>query len=665
MDVQSLAESIPNFDFGIYSGNAHLAARGLGQDSVNPGAEGRVAYYDDGVYVSRPADVLGTFFDVDRVEALRGPQGTLYGRNATGGSINLITNDPTPTLEGYYLQTVGNFSQLTEEGAVSGPLADRVEGRFAFQVNDHKGYGTNVTTGNEIDNAHTYSLRGKLRLQVTDRFDVMLTADYHGENDANYGFHYMGAGNPTATPTGVTLGALSLLNSYDIAQAQNPTNNRSIWGVSAVATVHLSEDTILRSITGYRYSNYRDFSDATGQGVGPDALLPFNQQEVSNSKSEEVQLSQTKENFNWIAGLYYFQENINSFSQAPVLAGIFGGPVSTLLEGYYAGGSLSTNAGAGYGQFTYDITPKFSATVGLRYGAEHKTVMDGEQFDLARVCSPSNPLNFLVTQSASISEDSLTPKFGLNYQVVPNVLTYFSASKGYKSGGFDNGAEAPPYGAETVWAYEVGLKGQWFDKRLQTNLAAFYYDASDLQVSVIQNTTVLTKNAAQATAKGAEAEIIAVLAPGLRTDLSIGYLDSRYVSFTTADPQRPYLGPLNLAGNHLPQAPTATVNYGLQRTWEMGQSGAITLRGDGYYVSKIYFTPFNVDVNSMGGHFKGNAFVNYRSESGHWSAQLYGRNLTDRKIIAYSTPTSAFDGYPVVGYLEPPRTYGIQVGFHF
>jgi len=662
VDVEGLAESIPNFDFGVYSGNAHLAVRGLGFDSVNPGAESRIAFYEDGVYISRPADVLGTFFDVSRVEVLRGPQGTLYGRNATGGSINLISNDPTPTFSGYYDQTVGNFGQTIEEGAISGPIVDQIQGRFAFQVDNHGGYGTNILTGHEIDNAHTYSFRGKLFWQVNDQFDLRLSADFHHENDANYGFHYMGPGNPTITPTGVLLGAPSLADSYDISQAENPTNRRNIWGASAVATWKLSDATTLKSITGYRYSKYNDFSDATGEG---DDLLPFDQVEQSNSESEEIQLVQNKDTYHWIGGLYYFHEYINSFSLAPISAGLFGGPISTLLEGYFAGGNLRTTAGAVFGEFTYNFNSQLSATAGLRYGWEEKTVIDGLQFDLSRVYSPTNPLDLIATQNATITQNAVTPKFVLNYEAAPDVLSYLSVSKGYKSGSFDNGAVAPPYGAETVWAYELGLKGEWFDRRLQTNLAAFYYDATNLQVSVIVNTAVLTKNAAEATAKGFEAEITGILAPGLKVDLGAGYLDSRYKSFTTADPQRPELGVLDLAGNHLPQAPTATGELGLQQTWDAAAHGSITLRGEGYYVSKIYFTPFNVNVNSMGGHFKGNAFLNYLSADGHWTAQLYGRNLTDRKIIAYSTPTSAFDGFPVVGYFESPRTYGVQLGYHF
>ncbi len=661
VDIQALAESIPNFDFGVYSGNAHLAMRGLGLDSVNPGAEGRVAFYADGVYVSRPADVLGTFFDVSRVEALRGPQGTLYGRNATGGSINLITNDPTPTFSGYYDQTVGNFSQTIEEGAISGPIADRVQGRFAFQVNDHSGYGHNLVTGSEIDNARTFSFRAKLNIRITDSVDLHLSADYHKEDDANYGFHYMGPGNPNITPAGVLLGAPSIANSYDIGTAEDPRNNRNIWGVGAVTSWQINDSTSLKSITGYRYSKYNDFSDATGQGLN---LLPFDQVEQSNAYSEELQLAQTKEKYNWLAGLYFFHEYIDSFSQAPLLAALFGGPIDEQFQGYYAGGNLRTTAAAAFGEFNYYFTEGLSATIGLRYGWEKKSVIDGLQFDVTRDYSPTNPLDLAATQNESITQNAVTPKFGLNYQIASDELVYLTISKGYKSGGFDNGAVAPPYGAETVWAYEVGLKGQWFERRLQSNLAAFFYDATNLQVSVIQDTTVFTKNAAEATAKGVEEEITAILAPGLKADASVGYLISRYKSFTTADPQRPELGPLDLAGRYLPQAPTTNLQAGLQQTWGT-RIGDITLRGEGFYVSKIYFTPFNVGVNSMGGHFKGNAFLNYLSTDGRWSAQLYGRNLTDKKIIAYSTPTSAFDGFPVVGYLEPPRTYGLQVGIHF
>jgi len=662
LTVESLAESVPNFDFGIYSGNAHLALRGLGFDSINPGAEARVAYHEDGVYLSRPADVLGTYFDVDRVEVLRGPQGTLYGRNSTGGSINVITNDPTRIFKSYYRQTSGNYSQFIEEGAVSGPITNVISGRLAFQVDDRDGYGRNLVTGHRIDDAKSRSIRGKLKFQFTDSLDLLLTADYHHEDDASYGFHYMGPGNPNVVPPGITLGVPIAQDSYDIAQAYDPINKREIWGVAAVADWKLSDSLSLRSITGYRYSKYQAFSDATGMGR---ALLPFNQIEKSDSTSEELQLIQDAQRYHWIVGLYYFHENINSFSQAPINAALFGGSLDTLFEGYWAGGNLSTAASAIFGQFTYDLTPSFSSTLGLRYGHERKTVNDGLQFDLARVYSPSNPLNVIVTQQDSISENAFTPKVAFEYHTSKDAMTYLSVSKGYKSGGFDNGAVAPPYGPENVIAYELGVKSQWLEHRLQLNAAAFYYDAKDLQVSVIVNTAVLTKNAARARAKGVELELDAIPAAGWKADLALGYLDATYKEFTTADPQRPELGVQNLAGNKLPQAPEWTVQAGLQHTWDFRSSGVLTARIEDYYVSDTFFTPFNVAVNERPVNNRANAFITYSSVDERWSAQLYGRNLANKKVTAYNTPTSGFSGYPVVGYLEPPRTFGVIVGFKF
>lgn len=662
LTMQSLAQSVPNFDFGLYSGNAHIAIRGMGFDSINPGAEARVAYHTDGVYVSRPAVVLGTFFDINRVEVLRGPQGTLYGRNSTGGSVNVITNDPTDSLEGYYRQTIGNYSQFIEEGAIGGPIGETVSGRLAFQVNNRDGYGENRVTGNDIDNVKSWSARGKLKLQMSDDFDILLSGDYHEEDDQNYGFHYMGPGNPNVVPPGVTLGVPIAESSRDIAQTFDPINDRTIWGAGLVATWNIGDALTIRSITGYRDSKYRAFSDATGMGG---TLLPFNQIEESQSFSEEVQLAKETDKYNWIVGLYYFDEDIKSFSEAPVNAALFGGDSDFLFQGYWAGGKLSTKAYAAFGQLTYNFTDAWSATLGLRYGDEEKTINDGIQFDLAREYSPSNDLALLATQKDSISNDSFTPKIGLEYRVSPEVMTYVSVSDGYKSGSFDNGAVAPPYEPEEVLAYEVGLKGEWFDRRLQANMAAFYYDASDLQVSVIVNTAVLTKNAAKAEAKGFEFELNAIPAPGWKIDFALGYLDSTYTEFVTADPQRPELGEQDLSGNYLPQAPEWTIHLGLQDEISLAHGGSLTLRVEGNHTSNMYFTPFNVAVNEREANTKANAFVTYRSADEHWSVQAYGRNLTDEKVIAYNTPTSGFSGYPVVGYFEPPRTYGLVFGYNF
>lgn len=662
LSVESLAESVPNFDFGVYSGNAHLAIRGLGFDSINPGAEARVAYHEDGVYLARPADILGTFFDVDRIEVLRGPQGTLYGRNSTGGSVNVITNDPTSSFDGYYRQSIGNYSTFIEEGAVSGPLTSGVTGRLAFQVVNHSGYGENLETGNEIDNAKSWSVRGKLKFQLADNFSLLLTADYHREDDSNFGFHYMGPGNPNVVPPGVTLGVPIAQNSYDIAQAYDPINKRDIWGVSAVADWKLNDTMSLRSISAYRYSNYQAFSDATGMG---DALLPFNQVEKSDSASEELQLTQDAKSYHWIMGLYYFHEYVNSFSQAPVNAALFGGSLDTLLQGYWAGGTLSTTASAIFGQGTYDFTSNFSVTLGVRYGYERKGINDGLQFDVARIYSPTNPLDLIATQQDSITENSFTPKIIFEYHPADQLMTYLSVSKGYKSGGFDNGAVAPPYGPENVIAYELGLKGQWFDRRLQMNADVFYYDARDLQVSVIVNTAVMTENAARAHAKGAELELDALPAKGWKADLAVGYLDSTYAEFMTADPQRPDLGVQNLSGNKLPQAPEWTVQAGLQYAASFGDRGTLTTRAEDYYVSTTYFTPFDSPVNERPSNNRVNGFITWASPDERWTAQLYGKNLANKKVIAYNTPTSAFSGYPVVGYFQPPRTFGVTVGYHF
>jgi iron complex outermembrane receptor protein len=675
-NIQDLTASVPNFNFGTYAGTARIAIRGVGFDSINTGAEARVANYVDGVYYSRPATAAGSFFDVAQVEVLRGPQGTLYGRNATGGALNTTTADPTSALSGYYDQTFGNYGLFTEEGAISGPFTNTIDARLAFQINNRDGYGKNLLTGADVDNAKTQSVRAKIKDQVTDDFSLLASFDYHHENDRDFTGHYGGQAYPSLYPVDFTtllpvalpgLGAPAPSNIRDVATQYGPYNHRDFYGAQLTGN-YTFDEMALKSISAYRVSNYNDYFPLT-PGAGGNLDIT----EDADQLSEELQLSKKAEQYHWIAGIFAFREVVHGQVNIPLgyemLDASFGAPIAAPSPngydaGYWAGGTETTKTAAGYGQLSYDLTSKLEVTVGLREAWESKHVVDGNQFNFTQAYLQPNPLPGAITQNATSNYYSTTPKFSASYQFEPDLMAYFTVAKGYKSGGYDLGSASPAYSPETLWDYETGMKGEFFEHRLRFSSTVFYYDYSNLQVSVVDQTLVLTKNAAKSRSYGVEAEAEALLTDDLHLTASGGYLNDRFVNFVTADPGITGAPVKNYSGYTPDQAPEFQAKIGAQYFWHFN-SGTLSARGDADYTSRIFFTPFDLSTASQGAYTKYNASVDFEAVGG-WHVSVYGRNLANKLTVSSSTLSSYAVGQtPLVSYLDPPRTFGVTVGIKF
>jgi iron complex outermembrane recepter protein len=666
--VEELSSVAPSVNFGAYGGIARIAVRGIGFDTVNPGSEGRVAFNLDGVYISRPSAQMGTFFDVDRVEVLRGPQGTLYGRNATGGSINVIPNGPTHEASGYADVTVGNYGRVGVDAALSGSLASDLTGRVAVSTDAHKGYGTDTYLGQPIDDENTHAVRAILRYEPGETFRLTMSADYFGENDHAYGNHYFGVAVPGSQITGVVLGGVTPTNFRDSTSDVEPEDNREFYGTSLNAEYDL-ESVKLQSLSAYRQSSYDVLTDLDQTNL-PLTLFQFS--ESAHQISEELRASgnvgRSKWNVGrskWIVGLYYFNEHIQGGSQVALSLALFGVP-SGLKSGYAVAGATHTEAEAVYGQLDLALTNKLSLILGSREGYEAVSIVDNSQYDLQRNYVPSAPLNDLpgFPRSASTHDDAFTPKLGLEYQATSDVLLYATASKGFKSGGFDVGVNEPAFKPETLWSYEGGIKATTFNDRLRTNFSGFYYDYRNLQVSVVNNNVVLTENAASAELYGAEFEYTAIPVDNLQFDGSVSYLFSQYLKYNSLDPSQPQLGVQNLTGKELTEAPRYTVNFGSQYKWSL-PSGKVTVRGEFDYTARTFFTAYNYPAVSQGAYGKVNAFLVYDADGGHWQGSLYGRNLTNKTTIAGALISSAAVGSPITGNVAPPRTFGFKVSYRF
>ncbi|MBW7959703.1 MAG: TonB-dependent receptor, partial [Candidatus Promineofilum sp.] len=446
----------------------------------------------------------------------------------------------------------------------------------------------------------------------------------------------------------------------DIALDFDPTNDRESYGFSARAEFDLG-GAVLKSISAYRHSDYA----VKAGGEGTSATLAITHYfEKARQYSQELQISGMAGQLQYIIGAYYFDEKTTGGTLLPFSLALVGGP-NDFVQGFNPNGTLYRKAAAGFGQLDYDVSDQLTLTVGARYSWERHRADDRLAFDLVTPYPPridvSEPINHI--DGDVTTDKAFTPKFQVAYKPRPELMFYASASKGFKSGGFDIGSTAPAFKPETLWAYEGGMKGTFADGRVRINAAGFYYDYTNIQVSQALFNMVQILNAASAVVYGAEAELTVVPVDGLQFDATPAWLHTEYKGFESANPSDPFnTSPIDLTGNHLIQAPEISLKLGAQYGWTMAD-GKMTLRGDITYQDRVYFTPFNENQVSRKPNTKFNAFLNYEGE--HWTASLYVLNLTNKTTIANALASGILFGAPVLGTLEPPRTYGIKVGYHF
>jgi iron complex outermembrane receptor protein len=669
-DVQSLAKLVPGVVFSATNGEARISIRGVSYDGLSGGsAESRAAYHLDGVYLATTGEIFGTFYDVERTEALRGPQGTLFGRNAISGSLNVITREPTNDAEGYLQADIGNYDRVVVQGGVGGPLAEGVSARIAFKTENRSGYEYNPLKDLDLNNVNTRAIRGKLKLEPTENFTVVVSADYFRERDRQ-GFIFFGVSAPELNPlaTGETLGGIARDGNprHDFSD-YGPRQERDYWGLSANATLNLNDNFDLVSITSYRKGEERTDFDVDGTSAN---LAPGIIENRINQFSEELRLQGDFDRFNFIVGGYLFTRDFFTDQRFPVDAILFGNPTPTgLLDGIHIGGTVETLAVAGFAEATYELTDWFSLTAGARYSWERKKRI-GEffSFNFGAPFNPDVPAPLVLILGPPITSSdtykNFSPRVTATAKLNDDTSIYATFSKGFRSGGFNLGYNTPGFRPETLTNFEGGLKTELFDRHLRLNAAGFYYDYTDLQVSKADAFSNTIQNAAAAKLYGAELEVLAIPVDGLQIDASASITKSEFTEFDTFDPARPALGTLDLSGNRLPQAPKYTLSYGAQYTTQT-DLGEFTLRAEGRSISNIFFDQFNRTTNGERAFTIVNAFVNWKSDDGKLYGSVYVRNIGDVLAKNGSLTFAGFTGYNIEGNYEPPRTYGITLGVNF
>ncbi|MBL8773333.1 MAG: TonB-dependent receptor [Phenylobacterium sp.] len=658
--VADLQFSVPGLVFS-QNGTAFTTLRGVGTSQPGSAVEAGVATNIDGVFVGRVSSVQN-YFDLAGIEVLRGPQGTLYGRNATGGAINITSKRPEREFGAGGLLTVGNYDLRRVEAYVNVPLGATAAARLSVLNMERDSYLTNLT-GQTVKGETAHGYRGYLEWTPTERLTLDVIADYLRSTGAGQVSQNLNGGIHPMSPVGTR----TTTRADAIFQTYPNYVYRENWGLNATAELELDVAT-LKSITGYREAIWRG-QNGLSATTDPTAFIPFD--EGSNQFSQELQvLSPKGSRATWVAGIYHFREEVDA-SYAPEFLISRAAPLydRSLLNQVFTNTSWAV-----YGQLTYPLTERLRVTAGARYTRDHKEGTGGGSENIFFRGAPP----FLVIPTP-VSVDkrwkAFTPKVGVELDLSDDALLYASATRGYKSGNSNLTFMAPPVRPEYVWSYVAGVKSRFLDNRLQVNAEAYYAKYTDMQVFALQQggstVTALFINAAKADMKGFDVEVLARPMPRLQLSGSYAYLDARFIDFPGAvDSFLNASAPAadRLKDNRLPRAPKHTVNVAAQYEADLGGGWRLTPRVEYAYRSRVYFSQFNHIETSQGGFALVNARVTLAEPSGRWTLAAFGRNLTDKDYLEYISEANG-GGVPpgnvVSGFYAAPRTYGLELRARF
>jgi iron complex outermembrane receptor protein len=648
LNLYGLRSLAPNFDVSHNNGLVKVFIRGIGKTLDNSGAEGSVALHQDGVVISYPSVQSTAFYDMERIEVLRGPQGTLYGRNATGGAVNIVTRGPSEELQVDTRLRLGNYDARELEAAVGGPIVnDRLLGRLAAYVVERDGFGENAFNGKDVDDRSEWAARGKLKLLFTEKLTAELAADYWQADDAASVVHTFGSASGELL--GVLEGGNAAPNFRDIASDAVESRDVDTYGYALTVDYAISDRWSFKSLTGYRDVNgvkrsQYDGTDAPG--------WPSTNEETGDHFSQEFQLNLDGDSLDAVFGVYYYDGDVFVTNTVP-----FEFANNSPGDIFDERGTASTEAYAAFGSMTWAATEKLNLTAGVRYSDEEKHTVSSFQIRVTPFVDAFIPMD------ATKSWDAWTPRFSVDYKFTDDVMGYVSASEGFKSGQILPGNTGPPIDPEFVWSYEAGLKSNLFDDRLRANLTAFYYDYTDLQVSQLSGLSFTITNAAAAEVLGFEAELAYLLGENTRLDLVYGYLDSEFTEFLTEDPIHPELGTLNLAGNPLPSAPENMFTLGLSHTMPTAV-GNFDLRVDWRWRDEAFFDPYKRESASQDAYSDVSVRGSYTPRNyPNWEVSLWANNLFDEDAILVNYVSLAAGGFPRNGSVNDPLTYGLEVSF--
>ncbi len=702
-----LGQMTPNVDIAMPAGAGNqpiISIRGIGLNDYDTNNAGPNGIYVDEVYLSSPASQTFQTFDLQRIEVLKGPQGTLYGRNTSGGAINFITNKPTDHFTADFHVEYSSFNTVNVEGGVGGPIAPNLDARAAVSVNELGGYMSNALTGNHENGANNGAARVQLLWKPTDNLKVLFNV--HGgmvDNRPNE-YRHIGDLNPN-TFAQCTVAETYAGNCVDIFGYGTPKgfydgayNRQKHLKVNSLGSSLRADYTAgpitYTSITSFEHNDkiHPEDSDAS-----PNRLLEIDFGVRSNTITQEFRATRAEAKYDWVAGAYYMHEDLHQNQPLYILLDgdkFFGGPGScdaTFADNPPTPSDLLnpksvcafqafdqshqvTDAYALFAQGDYSVTDNLKLTLGGRFTGEQRAFhYDGSwQYQLGGMDN-FGPLIPLADASRSLNNSAFSWRAAVDYHFTKDIHAYASVATGFKSGDF-NGSflsqdpaqialQLQPVKPETVTSYEIGLKSSLFDNRLILDVAAFYNDYQNMQVFVLVplgNLPVnVLDNAKSAHTDGVDAEVIARPFSGLTATFNLGLLDTKLDSFVAnRDPSQP-----DYSGNQLPLAPHVTFSGLLDYKAPLGNGAALDFQFNANYKSHQFFDISNDPYTTQAGYWIENARVAYQFDNDRWEVAAFVRNLSDQKYLLDAFDLS-FVGF-IQGIVGTPRSFGVEANMHF
>jgi iron complex outermembrane receptor protein len=640
--TEALSAAVLGLDMTRASDRSTPFLRGVGAPAVSLGVEPSVATYIDGVYVSSPSAALFAFNDIERVEVLKGPQGTLFGRNATGGVIQVVTPDPSDTFSSKGSIGYGNYDTFEGTGYVTGGIAPGVAADLAiYYHNQEQGYGENLTTGMKAHFNDERALRDKIKWTIDDATTLRLSFDFFNTyGDAGMAYMVL----PGTIDLNGKMGYVGFYNTLGSVADRMSVRQ----GGAALDFEHDFGWATLVDIASYRREHTSFLIDANAV---PEPILFYDIFTYEREATNELRLQSKDEGIlRWIGGLYYFDSNA-AYGPLNIFADSFSAPVEAIRS------EQETKSYAIFAQATVKLSATTNLTAGARDTDDRRTVT-GAAF-IPGVPGSVGP------GGGHSTADQPTYRLALDQTLMDDVMVYASYNRGFKSGSFNTLAwTLPPVRPETLNAYEIGLKSEFLDHKARLNGSAFYYDYKNIQVQSVLDGVAETTNAAKARIEGFDLDFQLKPIQYLTLSGGIAYTDGVYTSFPNAPVQQPVPGggnvlvPTDISGSptiHTPKWQTTLAVQYVQPTaaGEFGETALYSYNhGYNFEVTPITKQPAYHLVN-LSAYWAPNA--------SHLKLTLWVRNLLDEHYFTYNSAQQAGD----FGSPADPRTYGMTASFAF
>ena len=668
--IDELVSKVPNLQLTSTVGDNTpiFALRGVSLNDFSLNQSGPVATYYDEVYKGNFALLGVALFDLERVEVLRGPQGTLYGKNTTGGAVNLISRAPAlGEASGYFNAGYGNFNRFDANGAVNTPLGENAALRVAGTFAKADGWFRNVLPNRpDLGGVSEYGVRAAIYFEPSDTVNFTLRGSTSYQNPRNYGIF--------AEPVAINRPGLS---DREIAANETSRRRARTYSVALTANIDLSDSLSLTSISSWDKGSLNFIEDTDGQGI---ALLEIPYRDRTNQIAQDLRLtSDFAGPFNFILGAYYNREKVFNASTFKIAQDVASGgdvdgngvvndadcAATTAGEACQFGNSFNQikKSFAVYTDMSFELSDAVTLKGGLRFTRDtgRQPNFIAQQFGPSgavlgvTIPTPATPLSYGIS--------NLSGKIGVDFQVAPDNLLYATYSRGFRAPSFNAQAFFDPSelnvaAAEEVDSFELGSKNKFADRIITLNMAAFYYKYRNQQfINVDPATAAQTLlNIPRSRIFGGEAELTARPSDAVTLRGSLGLLNAKI--------QKGVVSGANVAGNKLTNAPSLTASAGLDVTFYDGDAGKFSGTADLAYTSSQFFDVVNTPRLEQDGYALLSGFIRWESANGRFNASIWGKNLTNQFYFTSRVDLLAGFGFDY-NHLATPRTYGITIGTTF